>query len=565
VTPSPSTARQTADPTPTAATPIASRGPFRPAAYPSTGDAPCGQKAAPDASRAAYRGQLKRIVATDRSTVRFELCRPDASFLAKIAAPAFAINDSGWLAAHVDPAATEQPIVSQVNGTGPYRLERWDRGSEVSLARNDDYWGTPAHNERAIVRWRDAPSQRVVELQGGTVDGIDLLDAAGVATAGADVNLQLLPRPGLNTVYLGFDTSQAPFDDHRVRQAIALGIDRQRIVDRLFPHGSELATHYTPCALTGACGGTPWYDHDPIQGKELLASAGFVDGFDTTIHIRDSARSALPDPAGVAAELQNQLLTNLGIRARVIVEPDETFVADAEAGKLDGVHLTVQAAPYPDAGAMLDPQFGSEGLREFGPLPPALVQALADARATTDPGARRAAFARAEDLIRGHVPLIPLVHTGSTGAFRGDVEGAAVSPLRLERFAAMTPGDRRQLVWLTTGEPPGLYCADETDPIATLVCSQLTDGLYGYDPSGTSVVPALARSCSPDKDLTTWTCRLRDGVRFHDGSTLDANDVVDSFAAQWDAKHPLHAGRDGTFAPFASSLGGFLNPPASGS
>ena len=106
----------------------------------------------------------------------FTLCAPDVAFLSKVAAPAFAINDTRWLTAHVAAGGgTDQPIVSAVNGTGPYRLERWDRGSEISLARNDTYWGEPAKNERVIVRWDERSAQRVSELQGATVDGIDAI------------------------------------------------------------------------------------------------------------------------------------------------------------------------------------------------------------------------------------------------------------------------------------------------------------------------------------------------------------------------------------------------------
>ena len=115
--------------------------------------------------------------------------------------------------------------------------------------------------------------------------------------------------------------------------------------------------------------------------------------------------------------------------------------------------------------------------------------------------------------------------------------GAATSPLRLERFAAMTPGDRRQLVWLATAEPAGLYCADEADPVSDLVCAQLSESLYGYEPTSAATVPSLAKVCDPDDDLTVWTCTLRSDVRFHDGSLLDANDVLLSFAVQWDAEH----------------------------
>ena len=59
----------------------------------------------------------------------------------------------------------------------------------------------------------------------------------------------------------------------------------------------------------------------------------------------------------------------------------------------------------------------------------------------------------------------------------------------------------------------------------------------------------------------TWTCKLRDGVKFHDGAALDANDVVLSYAVQWDTKHPLHKGRAGTFEYWPGLWGGFLNPP----
>ena len=65
-------------------------------------------------------------------------------------------------------------------------------------------------------------------------------------------------------------------------------------------------------------------------------------------------------------------------------------------------------------------------------------------------------------------------------------------------------------------------------------------------------MPALAEECDPNEDLTVWTCTLREGVTFHDGAAFDANDVVMSYAVQWDAAHPLHIGRDGSFTYFAA-------------
>ena len=90
----------------------------------------------------------------------------------------------------------------------------------------------------------------------------------------------------------------------------------------------------------------------------------------------------------------------------------------------------------------------------------------------------------------------------------------------------------------------------------------MMDGLYAYESSRASTAASLAERCSPNPELTIWTCTLRSDVLFHDGSALDANDVLVTFAVQWDAEHPLHRGRKGTFPTFASWFGGFLNPPA---
>ena len=79
--------------------------------------------------------------------------------------------------------------------------------------------------------------------------------------------------------------------------------------------------------------------------------------------------------------------------------------------------------------------------------------------------------------------------------------------------------------------------------------------------SGTVVQPSLATSCDPNAEGTVWTCKLREGVTFHDGSTFEAKDVILSFAVQWDAAHPLHKGNTGIFEYWGGLWGGNLNPP----
>ena len=182
---------------------------------------------------------------------------------------------------------------------------------------------------------------------------------------------------------------------------------------------------------------------------------------------------------------------------------------------------------------------------------------------SADDAEREKQYGLANDLIKEHVPAVIIAHGGSATAFKADVEGAHSSPLGNESFAVMKAGDRDTLSWMQNAEPIGLYCADETDGESLRACEQVKESLYGYQIGSTAPVPALATECTASEDLTVWTCTLRDGVTFHDGSTFDASDVVASFAAQWDVASPLHVGRSGSFEYWPALIGGgFLNPPA---
>jgi ABC-type transport system substrate-binding protein len=114
---------------------------------------------------------------------------------------------------------------------------------------------------------------------------------------------------------------------------------------------------------------------------------------------------------------------------------------------------------------------------------------------------------------------------------------------------------------MQNAEPLSLYCADETDGETLRACEQVQQSLYGYKTGGTDTEPILATACTPNTDSTVWTCKLRENVKFSDGSTFDANDVVATYAAQWDTKNPLHVGRTSGFDYWPALFGGFLNPP----
>jgi ABC-type transport system substrate-binding protein len=540
-----------------ASEPPESQAAFEPMAYPEDGPAECGAENNPT--------NISEIRAEDERTVVFVLCSPDVAFLPKIAFSSFAIDDSAWLEEH----GADRSIVDNVNGTGPYRLDAWNRGSDIVMTAFEDYWGDAALAQTLIFRWSTEPAQRLVELQAGTADGMDNPGPDDFETIEGDDNLALYPREGLNTLYFGFnnnpqvdgfDNSTNPFADQAVRQALAIGIDRQRIVDNFFPPGSEVATHFTPCAIPFGCEGEEWPEYDLEAARDMLADAGYADGFSTQIHLRDVARSYLPAPVAVATDLQAQL-AELGIEAEIDVQESTAFIDNADAGALTGIHLLGWGADYPDPTNFLDYHFGAGASAQFGDKFDEITEPLATGASTVDEGERAAAYEEVNNALRELVPMIPIAHGGSATAFQANIEGAHSSPLSNENFSVMSAGDDDQLVWIQNGEPGGLYCADESDGEALRVCEQIKESLYAYEVGGTEAIPALAEECAPNDDLSEWTCTLREGVQFHDGSTLDANDVVLSYAVQWDAEHPLHVGRDGSFTYFAALWGGFLNPP----
>jgi peptide/nickel transport system substrate-binding protein len=523
---------------------------FEGMSYPEDGPAECGAEATD--TNDAYTGNIEQIRAEDEHTVVFDLCNPDVAFLAKVAFTSFAIHDADYLEAH----AEDGSLVEEPNGTGPYMLDTWSRGTEITLAANPDYWGDAPLSETVIFRWSAEAAQRLVELQSGTVDGIDNPGPDDFTTIENDANLQLLPREGLNTFYVGFNNAFAPWDNPEVRQAIAMGLDRQAIVDAFYPPGSEVASHFTPCAIPFGCEGDEWHEYDPDAARAILEPLAIT----TTIQFRDVVRGYLPLPTQVATEIQAQL-AGIGVTAELEPIESTAFLDAANAGELDGIHLLGWGADYPDATNFLDFHFGSGASPQFGEKFDDITEPLATGASSVEDADRQAAYEEANNAIRENVPMVPIAHGGSGTAWQLDNEGAHSSPLGNESMAVIAPGADDQLVWMQNAEPGGLYCADETDGESLRVCEQVTEALYAYEIGGTEAIPALAEECVPNEALDEWTCTLREGVTFHDGATLDANDVVLSYAVQWDAEHPLHIGRTGTFDYFSALWGGFLNPP----
>lgn len=528
------------------------------AAYPSYGAVDCENDTF---NGLPYSGQVEKITATNDQTVVFDLCGPDPAFLSKIAFSAFAINDTDYLLNHVP----DSSIVTEPNGTGPYRLVEFRQGEQVIFEAFPDYWGEQPLAPNAVLRWSSEAGQKFIELQNGAVDGIDNVQPDDMEAISGNPQLSLIPREGFNIFYVGFNHDQAPFNNEKVRQGIAMGIDRQALINQFYPAGSSVADYFTPCIIPYSCVGDAFATFDAAAGRALFEEGMAEEdmtSLTTTVQYRLVDRAYLPLPDQVALAIVNQLEENLGITAAPEEQESATFIGNANASRLRGIHLLGWNGDYPDVTNFLDNHFGLGATPQFGQVYQDIGNALAAGASTAVDAERQAAYEEANSLLAQLVPMLPVAHAGSATAWRADVEGAHSSPLGNEALFAVSGGADDQVVFMQSGPPGGLYCADETDGESLRPCEQIMEALYKYEVGGFDSEPALATGCEANDDLSVWTCTLRDGVLFHDGSALDAGDVVASYAIQWDYLHPLHVGRTSAFAYWGGTWGGFLNPPA---
>jgi len=503
-----------------------------------------------------YGGKILSIAALDELTVQFTMCVPDPAFPAKAAFTPFSVQP----AEHIAETGGGEDLLRNPIGTGPFKLNEWVAGESVIFDRFDDYWGEPAPYSTLVYRWATEGAARLLELQAGTVDQITNLSPDDFDTVKEDPNLTFLPVANPNILYLAMTNTFEPFNDVNVRRAIAMGIDRQRIVDNFYPEGSEVASHFTPCSIPNGCQGESWYDFDAEAARQMLADAGFPDGFETAIYYRDVFRGYLPEPGAVAVELQTQLRDNLGIEAEVVVMESGEFIDESTAGNLDGFYLLGWGADYPHVTNFLDFHFSASN-PQFGDPHPEIYEALEEASQIADVDVAAALYEQANNAIKELVPMVPVAHGASASAALATVENAHFRPFGAPLFARVNPG-KDTFVFMQNAEPLSLYCADETDGESLSPCQQVVEPLLGYAIDSGNIEPRLATSCDANEDSTVWTCHLREGVLFHDGSTLDANDVVASWAAGIDASNPYHVGRSGAWEYYAYLWDDLMNVPA---
>ncbi len=394
--------------------------------------------------------------ATDENTAVISFNQVTSKIPAALSLPAFAIQsptaleeyDADNLSGSEDAITYTEYALEHPTGTGPFKFDSWDRGNgQVTIVRNEDYWGEQALLDEIIFRTIPDGNTRRQELQAGTIDGYDFVAPADYDTLEGE-GAQVLVRDPFNILYLGVNggnvegTNANPaLQDVRVRQALAHAIDRETIVNSLLPEGAEVATNFMPPTVDGWAEDVQTYEYDPERARQLLEEAGALGTTLRFYYPTDVSRPYLPDPAAMFQVISEDLE-----EAGFTVEPtalqwNPDYLQAVQSGQAD-VHLLGWTGDYNDAynfiGTFFAEDQNNQASAEFGAFSaPEIFETLAQADAEPDPDERTELYQEANRLIKEYLPAVPISHSPPALVVAENVQGLEPSPLTAEDFSTV--------------------------------------------------------------------------------------------------------------------------------
>src|SRR5699024_10675826 len=167
-------------------------------------------------------------------------------------------------------------------GTGYFKFDEWEPGEYVRVVRNDDYWDEPAKLDSVTFKVISENSTRVAELETGDSHISNPVRPVDVERLNSLDGIWVNEQGSVSLSYIGFNMEKEPFNDERVRQAISMAINKQEIIDEIYEGYGIPAIGPIPPDVFGFDENVSGLEYDVEKAKELLAEAGYEDGFSTT-------------------------------------------------------------------------------------------------------------------------------------------------------------------------------------------------------------------------------------------------------------------------------------------
>jgi len=368
---------------------------------------------------------VDEVIAVDDLTVKFKLKKLEAPFIANLAMD-FASIVSPTAVAKWGADFKNHPV-----GTGAFKFVSWTKDSDIEFERNSDYWDGPVYLDRLILKVIPDATSRWLALKKGEVDLIDFPSTEDIPAMKAAEGIQVIQQPGLNVGYLALNTEKKPFDNKLVRQAMNYAINQEEIIDGVYGEAGQVAKNPIPPTMWSYNDDIEPYGYDPEKAKELLAEAGYPDGFEMELWAMPVARPYNPNARKIAEIMQAQL-AEVGISAKIVSYEWGTYLDKTDSGE----H---QAAMLGWTGDNGDPDnFLWVLLSEPAAIPPACNIAMwknaeftdlcRQAKEVADQATRAELYRKAQVIFHEEAPWVPIAHSVVTVPAKESVKNFVIYP-----------------------------------------------------------------------------------------------------------------------------------------
>lgn len=364
-------------------------------------------------------GTVESVTAVDDATVEIRVTQPSPNLLSSLGGfKGMAIVEqenveSGEISTH--------PV-----GTGPFAFEDYASGDSISLTANEDYWDGAPEVAGVEFRFISESSTAISALRGGDIHWTDVIDPQQLGSLEGDDALVVGQTPSSDYWYLALNQNREPWNDVRVRQAIAYAIDRESIIQAV-SYGTAQANQLAIPEASFWHTSYDGYGTDSDRAAQLLEEAG-VSGLELDM----LATSDYPETV-TAAQIIADNLAPLGITVNIRQPDFGTWLDEQSSGNFDMLMMGWLGNIDPDD--FYYSQHHSEGgSNAQGYSNPEVDQLLDDARVETDPEARKELYAQAATIIADEASYIYLYNPAVLQVWSADLEGYEARGDRAIRF-----------------------------------------------------------------------------------------------------------------------------------
>lgn len=372
---------------------------------------------------------IKKVYKKGPHTVVFELNQPNASFLATLASD-YAVILSAEYADQLLNAGTPTLLDSRPIGTGPFSFKEYRHNEFIRYQRHPAYWNGPAKIEQLVYDITPKSAKRLAKLLTGECDVMSTPAASQLSVIKEHPDLSLSVQSGMNVAFLALNTRKPPFNNVKVRQAIASAINVDNLLQAVYFDTGLPANSMLPPLSWGYNPSLPERKPDLKRARQLLKEAGLEQGLEMQVLVQPDARPYNPD-AVKTAQLIRSDLAKVGIKLKIVQQEWPVIERRLLNGQYDSLlsgWIADNADPDNFFRQLLSCSAVERGNNYSRWCSPAFDQLLDDAVTTPQLSFRLRNYYYAQTLLNEQLPLIPLAHALRTQVTRSDIEGLTLMP-----------------------------------------------------------------------------------------------------------------------------------------